>query len=506
MDAPAGSLPGGPGDRRPQEQLRRQGQLLRLPRELPHGPVGAVQPDRHPRHRPLRHPPDLHRRGQGGQRGDRRRASRTCPTSSASGPTSSRRRSGSRPRSSGPIVNTRDEPHADAQKYRRLHVIVGDANLSEVATFLKVGTTALVLAMVEDDFLPRDFVFRTPVQAMRQVSYDTVADPAARAGRRHHRHRARGAVGAARPGPQVRRRPRPRRSSARRSGADVLAPLGAGAHRARDRSRRRWPASSTGWPSAGSSTATASATAPRGTTPGSRPWPCSTTTSGRSAASPPGPGSSGSPTTPRSSGPAPSRPRTPGRTSGAGASRSSPTSIVAANWDSLVFDVGERPAAAGADDGTDAWNRGPRRYVVGRVHHAGRAARQTGLVTGGGEGLKDMAEREQKKKPAPPKREETVEEAPGQERERREDQGRARRSARRDRRGARDQRRGLREVLRPEGRRVAACRRAWAGRRNRAASLRRRDPADVHAGPRPRPRLRRAGPAASTRPAPRPRG
>jgi proteasome accessory factor A len=49
-----------------------------------------------------------------------------------------------------PIVNTRDEPHADAQKYRRLHVIVGDANLSEVATFLKLGTTALVLSMIED--------------------------------------------------------------------------------------------------------------------------------------------------------------------------------------------------------------------------------------------------------------------------------------------------------------------------------------------------------------------
>jgi Pup amidohydrolase len=72
-----------------------------------------------------------------------------------------------------PIVNTRDEPHADSQKYRRLHVIVGDANLSEVATFLKVGTTAIVLAMVEDDFLPRDFVFRAPVHAIRQVSYDT---------------------------------------------------------------------------------------------------------------------------------------------------------------------------------------------------------------------------------------------------------------------------------------------------------------------------------------------
>jgi proteasome accessory factor A len=71
-----------------------------------------------------------------------------------------------------PIVNTRDEPHCDAQKYRRLHVIVGDANLSEVATFLKVGTTAIVLSMIEDDFLPRTFAFATPVRALRQVSYD----------------------------------------------------------------------------------------------------------------------------------------------------------------------------------------------------------------------------------------------------------------------------------------------------------------------------------------------
>jgi len=71
-----------------------------------------------------------------------------------------------------PIVNTRDEPHADAQKYRRLHVIIGDANLSEVATFLKVGTTALVLSMIEDDFLPREFTFVAPVQALRRVSYD----------------------------------------------------------------------------------------------------------------------------------------------------------------------------------------------------------------------------------------------------------------------------------------------------------------------------------------------
>jgi proteasome accessory factor A len=71
-----------------------------------------------------------------------------------------------------PIVNTRDEPHCDAQKYRRLHVIVGDANLSEVSTFLKVGTTAIVLSMIEDDFLPRTFAFAAPVRALRQVSYD----------------------------------------------------------------------------------------------------------------------------------------------------------------------------------------------------------------------------------------------------------------------------------------------------------------------------------------------
>jgi proteasome accessory factor A len=71
-----------------------------------------------------------------------------------------------------PIVNTRDEPHADAQRYRRLHVIVGDANLSEIATFLKVGTTALVLSMIEDDFLPRNLTLAAPVHALREVSYD----------------------------------------------------------------------------------------------------------------------------------------------------------------------------------------------------------------------------------------------------------------------------------------------------------------------------------------------
>jgi Pup amidohydrolase len=71
-----------------------------------------------------------------------------------------------------PIVNTRDEPHASADKYRRLHVIIGDANLSEVATLLKLGTTSLVLAMVEDRALGRDLTVDRPVAALRAVSHD----------------------------------------------------------------------------------------------------------------------------------------------------------------------------------------------------------------------------------------------------------------------------------------------------------------------------------------------
>jgi proteasome accessory factor PafA2 len=71
-----------------------------------------------------------------------------------------------------PIVNTRDEPHCDPQKYRRLHVIVGDANMSEVATYLKVGTTAILLAMIEDDELGDDWLLGNPVAAIRQVSHD----------------------------------------------------------------------------------------------------------------------------------------------------------------------------------------------------------------------------------------------------------------------------------------------------------------------------------------------
>ncbi|MDP2773090.1 MAG: depupylase/deamidase Dop, partial [Nocardioides sp.] len=71
-----------------------------------------------------------------------------------------------------PIINTRDEPHADPEKYRRLHVIIGDANLSEISTYLKVGTTALVLAMIEDRFIGPDLTVDGAVTALRAVSHD----------------------------------------------------------------------------------------------------------------------------------------------------------------------------------------------------------------------------------------------------------------------------------------------------------------------------------------------
>ncbi|MCA1839846.1 MAG: proteasome accessory factor PafA2, partial [Actinobacteria bacterium] len=69
-----------------------------------------------------------------------------------------------------PLINTRDEPHADPDRYRRLHVIIGDANMSEVATFLKTGTTAIVLKMIEDEFITSDLAMAEPVTANRAIS------------------------------------------------------------------------------------------------------------------------------------------------------------------------------------------------------------------------------------------------------------------------------------------------------------------------------------------------
>ncbi|HET8588526.1 MAG TPA: Pup--protein ligase [Nakamurella sp.] len=73
---------------------------------------------------------------------------------------------------SRPIINTRDEPHADAEKYRRLHVIVGDSNMSETTTMLKVGSAALVLEMIEAGVPLRDFTFENPIRAIREISHD----------------------------------------------------------------------------------------------------------------------------------------------------------------------------------------------------------------------------------------------------------------------------------------------------------------------------------------------
>jgi proteasome accessory factor A len=71
-----------------------------------------------------------------------------------------------------PIINTRDEPHADREKYRRLHVIVGDANMSEYTIWLRNGLTALVLAMIEDGAIDRDMSLRDPVRAIKEISHD----------------------------------------------------------------------------------------------------------------------------------------------------------------------------------------------------------------------------------------------------------------------------------------------------------------------------------------------
>src|SRR5512142_1112836 len=73
---------------------------------------------------------------------------------------------------SRPIINTRDDPHADAERYRRLHVIVGDSNMSETTTMLKVGATDLVLRMIESGVVLRDLTLENPIRAIRDVSHD----------------------------------------------------------------------------------------------------------------------------------------------------------------------------------------------------------------------------------------------------------------------------------------------------------------------------------------------
>jgi proteasome accessory factor A len=73
---------------------------------------------------------------------------------------------------SRPIINTRDEPHADAERYRRLHVIVGDSNMNECTTMLKVGSADLVLRMIENGVTFRDLTLENPIRAIREISHD----------------------------------------------------------------------------------------------------------------------------------------------------------------------------------------------------------------------------------------------------------------------------------------------------------------------------------------------
>src|SRR5438132_1711876 len=148
-----------------QEQHRFGRQLVRLPRELSREPRRKLPATGRGAHPLLRHPADRGGRRQGAPDPARLsllplRAQHICQE--ISGATTSSRS----------IINTRDEPHADAERYRRLHVIVGDSNMSEVATYLKIGTTALVLDMIEDGFFDRDYSLQSPVQAIRDISHD----------------------------------------------------------------------------------------------------------------------------------------------------------------------------------------------------------------------------------------------------------------------------------------------------------------------------------------------
>ena len=178
-----------------------------------------------------------------------------------------------------PIVNTRDEPHADPQRYRRLHVIVGDANLCEVATFLKVGTTALVLALIEDDaFDGRELTLANPVKAIRQVSLDlTLSQPLDLADGRTTTALALQweLFGLARKYAEDRGLACLGRRGRRPAGADRAGRTCCTASRP---TRASSPTRSTGRPSCSCSRPTASATGSTGTTTGWRRWTCSTTT------------------------------------------------------------------------------------------------------------------------------------------------------------------------------------------------------------------------------------
>ena len=203
-------------------------------------------------HAPLRHPPDLLRaRARWAARRPASRAPR-CRSSSRQRADFFEEEVGLETTLKRPIVNTRDEPHCDAQKYRRLHVIVGDANLRR-GRHVPEGRHHRDRPVDDRGRRRADPTSRcrNPVGAIRQVSYDLTLRRAVLAGGRPPAHRAGGPVAAARAGPQVRARARAgeRGRGGRGRGPP---PLGGGPDRPRDGTRRPWPPASTGWPRSGS--------------------------------------------------------------------------------------------------------------------------------------------------------------------------------------------------------------------------------------------------------------
>src|SRR5262249_24678319 len=174
---------------------------------------------------------------------------------------------------SRPIIHTRDEPHADAERFRRLHVIVGDSNMSETTMLLKVGATDLVLRMVEAGTVMRDLTLENPIRAIRDVSHDMT-------GRRKVRLANGREVSALEIQQEYlakameftdRRAPTPRRRGCSTCGAGRCA-------RWRPATSAWWPARSTGSPSTSSSSGTGPSTTCRCPRRGSPSWTSPTTT------------------------------------------------------------------------------------------------------------------------------------------------------------------------------------------------------------------------------------
>ena len=137
---------------------------------------------------------------------------------------------------SRPIINTRDEPHADPERYRRLHVIVGDSNMSETTTLLKVGSAELVLRLVEAGVPMRDFALDNPIRAIRDMSRDRTGQVKVSLSERPAGLRARAADRVLREGRRVRQPGEP----ADAHGRPRARPVGAHPARGRRRTSSRW--------------------------------------------------------------------------------------------------------------------------------------------------------------------------------------------------------------------------------------------------------------------------